>query len=162
MELLLLLMLFDFPFFHSLVYHQEPRICLEDHAAGRRGRLGVDEQTGASSHLKDIINTLASQSRAFQISSSPNPAGNGFSLLRAYKWGASSSHFLNSTSVRSQILLQAHKQYWNIRAQFVYFFNPLKGLRTDQLNDSKTYLCLCIVQTIRTVHSEAYQNNVGL
>jgi hypothetical protein len=83
------------------------------------------QQSSTGSRLENIVDTLATQAGAFQISLCANFSRDRLSIVFRDESHRLLAHFLNRNGVFSKILLQANENDGNAGAQSLSFFNPL-------------------------------------
>jgi hypothetical protein len=83
------------------------------------------QQSSTSSRFENIVDTLAAQAGAFQISLCANFSRDRLSIVFRDESHRLLAHFLNRNGVFSKILLQPNEDDRNTSAQSLSFFNPL-------------------------------------
>lgn len=98
---------------------------LQHDAAATTLTLFESQQSSTSSRLKNIIDALAAQTGAFQISLCANFSCNSLAIVFGDKSHRLLAHFLNRDGVLSKIFLQANEDNGYASAQSLGFLNPL-------------------------------------
>lgn len=101
------------------------RMVLQDHTAATTFALFECQQSSTSSCLENIVNALAAQTGAFEISLCANFSCDRLAVMLGDESQRLLAHFLDRNGVFSKILLQTNKNDRNTSAQSLSFLNPL-------------------------------------